>query len=71
MKYIQLLLMLAVLLSSVALHAQNDSLPPLGGVVLDEEKYSSTGEAESATRSSAEGGRKSLLEGAKFPVFNQ
>ncbi len=69
-KRIFLLLLLAACFVT-ALSAQTDSLPPFGGVVLDQAVYSSSGEPEEINRSSPLGGKKSLLEITGIKPFNQ
>lgn len=53
------------------LRAQTDTLPPLGGIVLDADTFASTGEPQAVTRSSRPGGRKSLLAKVGITAFNQ
>ena len=53
------------------LQAQTDTVPPIGGIVLDEDTYATLGEPEPVTRSSAPGSKKSLLEKASITPFNQ
>ena len=53
------------------LQAQTDSLPTLGGVVLDADTFATTGEPQDVTRSSRPGGKKSLREQVDIQPFNQ
>lgn len=53
------------------LRAQNDTLPPLGGIVLDDSIYAQTGVVRDVARSSATGSAKSLLPKTGVQPFNQ
>ncbi|TNE53614.1 MAG: hypothetical protein EP344_14825, partial [Bacteroidetes bacterium] len=53
------------------LQGQTDTLPPLGGIILDDSIYARTGEVRAVVRSSAAGSAKSLLPKTAFQPFNQ
>ncbi len=53
------------------LSAQTDSLPPLGGVVLDDSTYAAAGDPGGGYRALSPGKKKSLLEKAGIMPFNQ
>jgi len=72
MKLLTTLFLLILLATATPqLHAQTDTVPSLGGIVLDADTFASIGEPRAVTRSSRPGSKKSLLEKAGIKVFNQ
>jgi len=54
-----------------SLSAQTDTMPPLGGILLDADTFAAAGEPSAVTRSSRPGSKKSLRHKAGVQVFNQ
>lgn len=53
------------------LYSQTDTVPPLGGLLLDEKKYAKSGKSEDVQRSSRLGDHKSLFDQVGIKAFNQ
>ena len=70
-RYSLLPLLFLLIAATPLLHAQTDTLPPFGGLVLDDSTYATAGEPEAVTRSSPLGSKKSLLDKAGIKAFNQ
>jgi len=70
-RYSFFLLLLIFTAAALPLRAQTDTLPALGGIVLDADTFATVGEPQEVNRSSPPGGKKSLLGKAGIIPFNQ
>lgn len=69
--YIFISLLFLLTAACPPLYAQTDSLPHIGGIVLDPDTFATTGEPLDVNRSSHPGSKKSLRENANIKPFNQ
>lgn len=70
-RYSFLLPLFLLMAATLPLRAQTDTLPDIGGIVLDADTFATAGEPQEVNRSSPLGGKKSLLEKAGIKPFNQ